>query len=900
MSPERAASRFRRLARLLLPASFVAEFGDELESAFRDRYARTRRQGGPAAWLGFWRSEIVGLLSTAAHSRLAGRSAPAPALPSRDRTSLPPLEVVSTMRQDLVYSLRMIVRTPIVSLIAVASLALALSATIAMYALMSQWLLRPLPYPDSERLVNVFMTDRNLSVFNTLNVAPGDYFDYREQTDGFEWLMPIDFRSINLTGIEEPEELTVADLMPRMLRELGAEPLVGRLFTEEEAVEGADPVVLVREALWRNRFGADPDFVGSTVRLDGAPYTVVGVLPETFDFLLGTVNLWMPTDFESRREMRGTERVRVIGKLRPDVTLQQAEEQVVAVTERIELEHPDTNRNRGAYLQPMREEFPGESDTALIQALLLVAVAALVIACFNVAGLYLAKTDLRAREIAVRTAMGAGKPRLLRLLLTESVLLAMAAGAIGMGLAVFAIRGISTALPPDMPRMYTPTMDSSVVVFGLVISAIAGIVFGISPALQVIRSDRGRSMLLETSRGGSATRARKRLRAALVAGEFALALAILMSAGVMVDVFEGWLGSDTGFDREGLLTAQITLPEYRYGDDEQRRRFLDEVGAELQALPGSTGWAATTDLPRGRGWRQIPVVIEGSGLDAQDAPRASTSSVTPNFFPLLGIEAVRGRLLQEGDRDDTVPVAVVNRRFQEVVFDGRDPVGERIEFRDETIEIVGVIPDFAQFREQGLMPAVPWVYRPLQQATVRQFFLAVKTEAEPATLTAPLRAAVWKIDPDQPISSIQSLSEFIDMTLSGPAYVGKLMYQLGALALALALMGIYGVVAFTVSQQTREIGIRLALGEQTAAVMRGVLRHGAVLAGIGMLIGLPLAFGLLRLFGAALSSLDVNSAIRPLPMAGTAVALAVAAVVACYLPARRAMQVDPVVALQEE
>ncbi len=245
-------------------------------------------------------------------------------------------------------------------------------------------------------------------------------------------------------------------------------------------------------------------------------------------------------------------------------------------------------------------------------------------------------------------------------------------------------------------------------------------------------------------------------------------------------------------------------------------------------------------------------------------------------------------------------VAVVNERFQEIVFDGRDPIGERILFRDETLEIVGVVPDFAQFREQGLMPAMPWVYSPIQQATVRQFFVTMKTDGDPNALAEPLRAAVWKVDPDQPVSAVQSLSEMIDATLSGPSYVGTLMYQLGMLALALALMGIYGVVAFSVSQQTREIGIRLALGEQTAAVMRGVLRHGAVLAGVGMLIGLPLAFGLLRLFGAALSALDVSSAIRPLPMAATAIVLAFAAIFACYLPARRATRIDPMVALQEE
>jgi putative ABC transport system permease protein len=624
------------------------------------------------------------------------------------------------------------------------------------------------------------------------------------------------------------------------------------------------------------------------------------VLPETFDFLLGTVNVWIPTDFESRREIRDSDRLRVVGKLREGVTRQQANEQLNVIATRLEQQHPETNRNLGVRLESMYEEFPGETDTRLIQALMLVALAALLIACFNVAGLYLAKTDLRAREIAVRMAMGASKARLLRLLLTESVLLALAAGSLGVVLAVFAIRGMSGALPPEIPSMYTPRMDSGVVAFAVMISALAGVIFGISPALQVLRGDKGRSMLLETSRGGSATRARKRLRAALVAGEFALALAILMSAGVMTSVFEGWVNGDAGFRREGLLTAQITLPEYRYGGDEERSAFLRELGVELDAIGGSTGWAATTNLPRSRGWSRIPVVVEGSGIEPDDAPRSSVSSVTPSFFEVMEIGAVRGRLLQYGDRADTVPVAVVNERFREIVFGGDDPVGERVVFQDETLEIVGVIPNFAQFREQGLMPAMPWIYRSFEQAPTRRVYLALATDADPYALTEPLRSAVWKIDRDQPITAVQSLGEFIDQTLSGPSYVGSLMYQLGFLALALALMGIYGVVAFSVSQQTREIGIRIALGEQTGAVMRGVFRHGAVLAGTGMLIGLPLALGLLRVFGAGMSSLNIDSAMRPIPMIVTALILAAAAIVACYLPARRATQIDPVVALQEE
>ncbi len=899
MTPDRAARVFCRPAGWLLPARFVAEFGDELRVAFRDRYARTRRVGGAASWLGFWWSEISGLVATAARERLRLASSH----PSFDlfgnRSVLSPMEVLSTMRQDFIYSLRMIIRTPIVSAIAVLSLALALAATTAVFALLSTWLLRPLPYPDSDRLVNLFETDRNIS-FSRLRVSPANYFDFREQIDAFEFLGASDFRAINLTGIEEPEELTAARVMPELMTQLGAEPLMGRLFTEREAIDGENAVVLLRESLWRNRFGADPQIVGSELLLDGAPHTVIGVMPETFEYLLGTVSLWMPSDFETRREDRESGDLRILGRLRDGVTMAQAEEQLIAIAGRLAEEHPDTNRTRGVRLQSMRDEFPGETDTVLIQALMLIALAALMIACFNVAGLYLAKTDLRAKEIAVRTALGAGKGRLLRLLLTESVLLALVAGGIGLVLAGYAIRGMSGAIPAELPRMYAPHLDAPVALFALLTSAAAGVVFGISAALQALRSDRERSILLETSRGGSSTRARKRLRAALVTGEFALALAILMSAGVLTTMFGAWINGDPGFNPEGLLTAQVTLPEYRYGSDAQQREFLHHLAVELDAIPGSSGWAAMTKLPRSRGYAQLPVVVEGRAVAEDDAPRVSWSSITPSFFSTLEVRIRQGRPLLETDRADSVPVAVVNDRFVEVVLGGGDAVGERILFEGETIEIVGVMATIADFREQGIMPAVPWIYRPLEQAPARRLYLALRTAAEPHTLADPLRAAVWKIDPDQPISAIQSLREYIDMTLSGPRYIGALLYQLGFLALGLALMGIYGVVAFSVTQQTREFGIRIALGEQTGSLLRGVLRQGAKLVGLGMLIGLPLAFGLLRLLGSAMSSLNSDAALRPGPMVATLVMLTVAAAIACYLPARRATQVDPVIALQEE
>lgn len=899
MAPDRAARAFCRVASWLLPASFSAEFGGELRLAFRDRYARTRRLGGLARWSGFWWSEIPGLLATATRERLRP-SAPRSSLDVVHKsTSFSPLELLNTMRQDLMYSLRMIIRTPVVSVIAVLSLALALSATTSMFALLSTWLLRPLPYPDSARLANLFETDRNIAG-GIRRVSPANYFDFREQTDAFESLVASRFRAMSLTGVDEPEELTAAQVMPELLVQLGAEPLMGRLFAEREAVDGENFVVLLGEALWRTRFGGEPEVVGSELLLDGAPYTVIGVLPKTFEYLLGTVSVWMPTDFEAQREDRTARDLRVLGRLRDGVTTAQAQEQLAAVAGRLAAEYPDTNRTRGAQLQGMKEEFPGPTDSLLIQALMLIALAALTIACFNVAGLHMAKTELRTKEIAVRTAMGASKGRLLRLLLTESVMLSVLAGAIGLGLAVYAIRGIGMAIPAEMPRMFVPVLDAAVISFALLAAAGAGVVFGISPALHVLRSDRGRSMLLETSRGGSSTPARKRMRAGLVAGEFALALMVLMSAGVLTNIFETWVNADPGFDAEGLLTAQVTLPEYRYGGDEERREFLRSVGAELDAVPGSTGWLATTRLPRSRGFAQLPVLIEGSQVDDDDAPRVSVSSVTPSFFSVLGVTMQRGRPLLASDRVETVPAAVVNERFVEVVFGGAEAIGERIVFEGETIEIVGVMANIAQVREEGMIPAVPWIYRPLEQAPSRRVFLAIRTAAAPHTLADALRGAVWTVDADQPVGEVQSLREFIDATLAGPSYIGALMYQLGFLALGLSLLGIYGVVAFSVTQQTREIGIRLALGEQTGSLLRGVLRQGAKLAGLGMLLGLPLALGVLRLLGTAMSTVNSNAVMRPGPMVATVALLALAATIATYFPARRAALVDPVVALREE
>jgi putative ABC transport system permease protein len=810
-----------------------------------------------------------------------------------------------SLRQDFIFALRMIAKTPAVTGIAVVSLAVGVAANTTVFSLVHRWLLRPLPYPESERLVMVWENDL-LEVSDQALVAPANFFDWSAESTALEDWIASEFETANLTGAEQPEQLTVANVTPDYFSVLGAIPLAGRVFRADEGGLEDGPVAVMSETLWRTRFGESADIVGSDVTLDGARYTVVGIMPETFDFLLGNVSLWLAADFRDRSHDRKSRSLFVSARAKRGVSLYQVQAEMSALARRLADRYPATNEDLGANVETVREQFPGPTDRGLIQILMSVVALVLLIACVNVSNLLMAKTDARQREIGVRVALGAGRARLLNQLLTESVVLALIAGVLGTVLSFWGIRALAHAMPVELPEFMQPQWEGQVIAFGLSISLLAGLAFGIAPALQAVNGGLA-SPMVEGSRGGTVTKRRQRMRSAFVMAQFALALAILMGATVLTDLFHQRLEVSPGFAAEHLLKAELNLPEHKYGDDESIRTFMDDVELQAATIPGAMGFALANVLPRARRIPTTEFAIEGSEYQADELPSAWWLSVTPPYFEVMDIGLRAGRAFNQNDRADAPAVAIVNQRMVTQFFSGENPVGRRLTVDGESREIVGVVSNIVQSRLTGLLPQQATVYFPMSQRPVRSLNLILQGEGNPNQLALPLQNAVWAVDRDQPISKIRDLESHMRMELAGPNVMTQLLTLVGVLTLALAGIGIYGVMAYSVTQRTREIGIRMALGASTGQVLARVVRQGASLAGGGLLAGTPLAVFALIAVGSVFEraaqqdGLQASSsiiAVAPIVLAGAL--LVGVGLTACYLPARRATKVDPVEALHTE
>ena len=528
---------FAVAVRVVLPKSFVREFAGELRDAFSDQY-RTIGLRNPFVVVSFALKETTGLMATAGREyretilrrRTERRRRASQPAPRRNR------EVINTLRQDLIYSIRMIAKTPVVTGTAVLSLAIAVAANTSIFSVLNSWMLRPLPYPDAERLVMVWENDRNDSD-DTDGASVANYFDWRDQSNSFEALIAAEFSSANLTGIERPEQLRVSNVTPDFLRVLAADPLIGRIFRDDEGGPEDAPVAVIGESLWRDRFDGDNAVLNQTMTLDGRAHTIIGVMPETFDFLVGSVKVWIADTFESRRTDRTGHTLVVTGRLRGGVTPDQVQNEMTSIASRLEEQYPETNEAWGVNIETLAEQFPGESDRGLIQILMTVVFLVLLIACVNIANLLLAKTDSRQKEIAVRMALGAGKGRIVRQLLTEAVVLALIAGSLGTVFSIWGVAYLAQVFPPQVPVSFVPTLDTTVVAFSLAVSVFAGLTFGIAPAAQAVGGGM-RGPLIDGVRGGSASRKKRRIRNTFVMVEFAMALTILIGAGVLADMFQ--------------------------------------------------------------------------------------------------------------------------------------------------------------------------------------------------------------------------------------------------------------------------------------------------------------------------------------------------------------------------
>ncbi len=792
--------------------------------------------------------------------------------------------------QDLRFGARMLARTPVVNLVATLSLALGIAATTCVLALHRAMVLEPLPFAEQDGLILVRELRHGESIDFAYAPSAPNFRDWREATTAFTEMAAFSTRTQNVTGVDQPEQIQLALGTPNLFQVLGVGPALGRAFRPEEGTAGSAPVVVVTHQYWTRHFDADPEVLGRTLILDGVPHTVVGVMPESFEMLPAGVRVFKPTDLmdDENRASRGW---MVFGRLRPGSTVEQARAELTAVHARLEREHPDANRGWGVLVQPARKWFPGPTDTKLNYLLLAVSLFGVAIAGANVANLLLARAEARMKEMAVRTALGAGRGRILRQLLTESTLLALGAAGLGLLFSIYLIRALRATIPPTLPQSFLPTLDPLTVGATLVVAVSAGILFGLAPAIHATRGDLQGS-LGEASRGGTAGRRRKRLRSFFVVGQVAVALALISGAGGLREASQILFNPDPGFTAPGLLTFTAVLPEYRYPGAPEMREMQEDLLRTLETVPGVQGTALMSTLPRSQGNPSARFQVVGREVeDPDERPWVHLQAVSPDYFATLEISRLEGRLLEPSDREEAPLVAVVNQELARRFFPGEEALGKRIDIQGQPRLVVGVVGNVAHSRIpfDGLVE--PAVYLPSAQAPPRSFAVALRAAGDPRGLAADVRNAVRTVDPDQPMANLRTLEEHIEEELAAPWLLIVFVTALGLLAVGLSAMGLYGVMAFSVAQERREIGIRMAMGARDGQVVAMVARRGLFLTGIGLLLGAPLAFLLHR---AVLATLDLFDLELALTFTLAAVALLVAtAALASYLPARKAATVHP-------
>ncbi len=803
---------------------------------------------------------------------------------------------MSTLLQDLRFGLRMLAKAPLVSSVAALSLALGIAANAGMFAVLNGFLFEPLPFEDQEGLVIVGERRRGATDDGSGLVSMGNFRDYEAGAPSLVGATAYTQAVANLTGFDVPERLNLVVGTPNLFEVLGVVPALGRGFRPEDGAPGANVVVL-DHGFWERKFLGDPGALGRPMTLDGESFTVVGVLPEEFDMIPANVDAFRVDDFRDRREERVERAYISFGRLAPGATPERVRQELEGVFARAAAEHPDANADWEVRVRAAREFFPGPTDTRLVKVLTAVTLFGLLIACANVANLLLSRAEERQAEVAVRTAMGASRGRILRQLLTESVTLGVVAGVVGVALAVFLVRWIQGAMPPELPRAFFPELDPVVLLVSLLVAVLAGVVFGLVPALHAVRGDL-RDSLGGGSRGGTAGRARKRLRSAFVVAEVAVALGLLAGAAFMVEAFEAMTGADPGFRQDGLLTFSLTAPDDRYPTDPALARYQEELVASLGAVPGVQGVALMSSLPRSQANPTLQYAVAGREPPAgRELPRASHQAVNGDYFRTLEIDLVQGRTFDARDREGGQRVAIVSRAFADREFPGEDPLARTLAFQDEEWLVVGVVEDAVQDRIPLQGDRGEAIYTSASQTPLRSPSFAVRTTGEPTSLAARVREAIWAVNPDQPVALLRTLDAHVAESLAGPRAISVFLSGMAAIALLLSGMGIYGVMAHSVAQQHREIGIRMALGANRGTVLGMVTRNGLGLAGAGMLLGLPLAWIMYQSVASTLNFFEGGVGLRY--AAAVTLALAAVAALATFVPARRASAVAPAAAVRE-
>lgn len=802
-------------------------------------------------------------------------------------------------RQDLRYGLRVMVKSPGFTLAAVLALALAIGVNTVVFGIVNGVLLRPLPYQDSTRLMSLNQINPSESS-ETFPVSTPNFVDWKRQAQSFEQLAAYrsgSSASFNLTAEgSDPERIRGLAVSSNLFSTLGINPLRGSTFQPEHDRNGN--VVMLSHDLWQRRFSSDPNIVGKTITLNGQGYSVVGVMPATFEFPVQTekVELWVPLVFtaeEQSEEMRGLHRLAVVGRLKPGVTEQQAQSEMATIARRLAEQYPQVNTNITARAVPMLDEVVGNVRPALF--ILLAAVGCvLLIACANVANLLLARATARSKEIAIRLALGARRSRIIRQLLTESVLLALAGGVLGLLLAVAAIYVLFYINPQSIPRLEEVGIDVRVLGFTFLVSLLTGILFGIAPAIQASTGDINETLKEETGKT-SAGLHKSRIRNVLVVSEVALALLLLISAGLLIKSFLNLQRIDPGFNAKNVLTVRVPLPANKYSEPPQARAFYQQLLDPVKGLPGVEHAGVTTSIPL-TGWNSIfsfeipgrPAPPPGKTLEAEFI------AISPDYMGAMGIPLLRGRLLSESDSKTSPSVILINETMARKHWPNEEAVGKQVKVGPFMRDIVGVVSDVKQ---DGLnAPSREQIYASIYQVpSPASKILVVRSSTEPRNLISAVRKEVLAVDHDQPITNIRTMEEVFADSISKPRLYMILLSVFAAVALALAVIGIYSVLAYSVSQRTQEIGIRMALGAQPRDVLRLVVGQGMLLALIGIVIGLVAAFFMSR----AMASMIEGISSRDLTIfAGTPIVLAIVSLLACFIPARRAARLSPIIALR--
>jgi predicted permease len=852
---------FYELLQRLYPAHYREEYGPEMSRLFNDR----RRREGTLRVL---YEALPDLLITAWR------------------------EHMDALGQDVRHTMRSIAKNPGFATVVILTLALGIGANTAVFSVVKGVLLDPLPFHQPHQVVQLYEKRPQQGRIRNVVSAP-DYFDWKQQTDVFEDMAAITGAAFPFTTPEGARLNIGARVTSNFFDMLGVEPTLGRSFLPEDESPGKDRVLILTHGLWQRQFGGDRSIVGRKITFGSEPFEVIGVLPEIVNVIAPEAEIWQPLVINARSS-RQSHFLNVYGRLNPGMTLQHAQTAMNVVAGRLEQQYPDDNTGHGVNVFSLQQEVTGRVRSALLMLLGAVALV-LLVACANVANLFIARTSQRQREISIRTALGAGASRLVRQLLTESVILSLLGGAAGLTLAYLGVKALVAANPGNLPRIANIKVDTGVLLFTLAISMVTGFLFGLLPAMHAARAKIANAL----RQGGRNATSRVGTKKVLVVAEIALALVLAISSGLLLRSFMRLAAVSPGFDAANVLAVDVPLTGPAYAETPNRRAFVSELSTRLSQLPGVTGVAAINALPLTGRDSGSNFSIEGRPpLGYSQLPNGRYRVVTPAYFETMRIPLRAGRTITTRDHDKAPAVLLINETMARQYWPNEDPIGKRIILaQEDTIsrEVVGIVADVKHYALDG--ETRPEMYFPYAQQPQLGMTVVLRTAGDPEGLTSAVRSVLQSIDKNQPVAKIRALHDVLALSVAQPRLYSVLLTIFSTVAVLLAAVGIYGVMSFAIAQRTHEMGIRMALGARAGNVRRLVMREGLVLAMIGIALGSAAALSLSRMLRTLLFAVEPND---PATFASAAFLLLSVAAIACYLPARRATRVDPIVALRSE